>query len=151
MTSLSEQQPDPSILPPKALAAILPHSPARVFQARTVIVTEGDQAGALFVILEGRCKAYVSGEDGREAILSIMGPGDYFGEIALLDSVPRTASVRAVEDCRLFKIDRDTFLSAVGHQPGTGFLDRARHRTSQTMHIAAPLRNAPDAAAEDRT
>jgi CRP-like cAMP-binding protein len=70
------------------------------------------------------------------------------GSSGAIGSIPRTASVRAVEDCRLFKIDRDTFLSAVGHQPGTGFLDRARHRTAQTMHMAAPLQTAEEPSAQ---
>jgi len=84
------------------------------------------------------------GDDGHQHPVAELAAGDYFGEIALLDSVPRTASVRALENCRLFKIDRHTFLSAVGHQPGTGFLDRARHRTAQTMQMTAPLRTADE-------
>lgn len=114
----------------------------------TLIVRQGDPADAMYVIEEGAVAVTVTGEDGHPHPVAELAAGDYFGEIALLDSVPRTATVRAVEDCRLFKIDRDTFLSAVGHQPGTGFLDRARHRTAQTMHIAAPLRTANEASTQ---
>jgi CRP-like cAMP-binding protein len=105
----------------------------------TLIIRQGDPADAMYLIEDGAVAVTVKGDDGQHHPVAELTAGEYFGEIALLDSVPRTAAVRAVEDCRLFKIDRDTFLSAVGHQPGTGFLDRARHRTAQTMHIAAPL------------
>jgi hypothetical protein len=76
------------------------HGKARVFGAKTVVVTEGDRGGALYVILEGRCKAYVSDEEGREAVLSVMGPGEYFGEITL-DDGPRSASVITLELAKL--------------------------------------------------
>jgi MFS family permease len=115
----------------------------------TLIIRQGDQADALYLIEEGTLSVTVKGEDGRHHPVTELVAGDYFGEIALLDGVRRNADVRVVDDCRLYKIDRDTFLSAVGHHPGTGFLDRARHRTAQTMHIAAPLRNAEDTSPED--
>lgn len=108
----------------------------------TLIIRQGDQADAIYLIEEGAVAVTVKGQDGRQHPVAELTAGDYFGEIALLDSVPRTANVRAVEDCRLFKIDRETFLSAASQNPGTGFLDRARHRTAQTMRIAAPLSDA---------
>lgn len=110
----------------------------------TLIIRQGDPADAMYLIEEGAVAVTVRGEDGQRHPVAELTAGDYFGEIALLDGVPRTADVRVVEDCRLFKIDRDTFLSAAGQNPGTGFLDRARHRTAQTMQIAAPLRSADD-------
>jgi CRP/FNR family cyclic AMP-dependent transcriptional regulator len=70
----------------------------RRYPARAVIVNEGDKPDSLFVILEGRVKAYVSDGTGREIILSEMGPGEYFGELGL-DDGPRSASVMTLEPC----------------------------------------------------
>ena len=58
------------------------HAVAREFRARTVLMTEGDRTDALYIIIGGRVRAYVSDADGREATLSVMGPGEYFGELA---------------------------------------------------------------------
>ena len=64
------------------LEEISQHGVVRDYRPRTVLVTEGDRTDALYIILDGKVRAYVSDKDGREAILSVMGPGEYFGEIA---------------------------------------------------------------------
>ncbi len=76
------------------------HGVQRRFPARAVIVQEGDRPDSLFFIVEGRVKAYVSDGHGREVILSTMGPGEYFGEVAL-DEGPRSATVMSLEPCVL--------------------------------------------------
>ena len=53
------------------------------------------------MILDGRIKVTILGDDGREVILSMLGPGDFFGEMALLDNEPRSATAIAVEDTEL--------------------------------------------------
>ena len=67
------------------LAELSKHGVARTFRERTVLVTEGEDTDALYIILEGRVRAYVSDANGREAVLSIMGPGEYFGDPAFPD------------------------------------------------------------------
>lgn len=74
------------------------HGILRRYPARALIVHEGDRPESLFFIREGRVKAYVSDGNGREMILSTMGPGEYFGEVAL-DEGPRSASVMSLEPC----------------------------------------------------
>ena len=76
------------------------HAVQRRFPAKAVILHEGDKSDSLFIILEGRVKVYVSGEAGREVLLAEMGPGEYFGEVAL-DEGPRSASVMSLEPCLL--------------------------------------------------
>lgn len=65
----------------------------RTYPKGAIIINERDEAGALFVIVSGMVKAYLSDEAGKEVVLSTMGPGEYFGELALLDDTPRSASV----------------------------------------------------------
>jgi CRP-like cAMP-binding protein len=76
-------------------------------------VSQGEAGHHFYVIAEGRAAVEVDGAESRE-----LGPGDGFGEIALLRDVPRTATVRAVEPLRLYAVERDEFIAAVtGHAP----------------------------------
>lgn len=96
------------------LAEISRHATTRRFPAKAIVVTEGDETDSLFIVLEGRAKAYVSDETGREVVLSVMGPGEYFGELAL-DENPRSASVVTLEPCVMLTVPRedlDTFIHA---------------------------------------
>jgi MFS family permease len=77
------------------------------------VVSQGEAGSQFYVIAEGRASVEIDGAESRE-----LGPGDYFGEIALLRDVPRTATVRAVEQLRLYAVERDDFIAAVtGHAP----------------------------------
>ncbi|HUQ28181.1 MAG TPA: cyclic nucleotide-binding domain-containing protein [Usitatibacter sp.] len=103
-----------SMLDAGELREISKHAVQRRFPAKALIVQEGDRPDSLFIIVEGRVKAYVSDESGREVLLSTMGPGEYFGEIAL-DEGPRSASVMSLEPCLLSVVplaDLDQFIRA---------------------------------------
>lgn len=76
------------------------------------VVTQGQTGERFFVIDEGRVEVLI---DGRR--VRVEGPGEFFGEIALLHAVPRTATVRALEDGRLFALDRDEFVATVTGNP----------------------------------
>jgi MFS family permease len=80
--------------------------------ASVEIVRQGDTGLRFYVIVAGRVRVTVSGRDAGE-----LGPGESFGEIALLRDVPRTASVRAAEPTALLAIHRDPFLEALTGQP----------------------------------
>lgn len=112
---MTERNPSsPGILDEEELREISKHAARRNYPARAVIVAEGDRTDSLFIILEGRAKAYVSDGSGREALLSLMGPGEYFGEVAL-DTGPRSASVMSVEPCKMLIVPRadfDAFIQA---------------------------------------
>ena len=76
-------------------------------------VSQGEAGRQFYVIAEGRASVEIDGAESRE-----LGPGDSFGEIALLRDVPRTATVRALEPMRLYAVERDDFIAAVtGHAP----------------------------------
>jgi hypothetical protein len=77
------------------------------------VVSQGEAGHRFYVIAEGRAAVEVDGAESRE-----LGPGDFFGEIALLRDVPRTATVRALAPLRLYVLERDEFIAAVtGHAP----------------------------------
>ena len=79
----------------------------------TVIFFENEEGDFFFMILEGRIKVTILGDDGREVILSLLGPGDFFGEMALLDNEPRSATAIAVEDSELLSLHRTDFQSVL--------------------------------------
>lgn len=81
--------------------------------AMSAVFTQGDDGDRFYVIAEGTAAVEI---DGAEA--STLAPGGFFGEIALLRDVPRTATVRAVDELRLYALERDDFIAAVtGHAP----------------------------------
>jgi CRP/FNR family cyclic AMP-dependent transcriptional regulator len=81
----------------------------RRFPKDTVVFFENEEGDSFFMILEGRIKVTILGDDGREVILSMLGPGDFFGEMALLDNEPRSATAIAVEETELLSLHRTDF------------------------------------------
>ena len=69
---------------------------ARNYPRNTVVINENDFADSLYIIESGRVKVYCSDKNGKEYIMNTLGPGDYFGELALLDDDRRSASVRTL-------------------------------------------------------
>jgi CRP/FNR family transcriptional regulator, cyclic AMP receptor protein len=89
----------------------------RPYPRNSVIVFEDDPGDALFVVAAGQVKVVLVGEDGREVILAVLGPGDFFGELALIDDEPRSAHVIAMDDARLLVLRRDDFQRALEAHP----------------------------------
>jgi CRP/FNR family transcriptional regulator, cyclic AMP receptor protein len=79
-----------------------------VARGATVMVA-GDLTDSLYIILSGRLKVMMSDAEGKEVILSILGPGEFFGEMGLIDDSPRSASVVAIEPCELLSIAKRDF------------------------------------------
>lgn len=82
----------------------------RTYRRGEVVFHQGDPGDTLHVIAAGRVKVVVIAESGEEIVLFILGPGELFGEIALLDGGPRTASVVAVEPLETATLKRQDFL-----------------------------------------
>jgi MFS family permease len=99
-----------------------------------IIVRQGDPADALFAIVSGSVE--VTSEVGPtepDQPLRTMGPGSYFGEIGVLEQIPRTATVTAIAACELYRIDAGDFRDALTELPlATTFLDLARTRLART-------------------
>jgi CRP/FNR family transcriptional regulator, cyclic AMP receptor protein len=85
----------------------------RRYPKDSVVFFENEQGDFFFMILEGRIKVTILGDDGREVILSLLGSGDFFGEMALLDNEPRSATAIAVEDSELLSLHRNDFQSVL--------------------------------------
>lgn len=83
----------------------------------TGIFAKGYPGSSLFAICRGTVKISVPSADGHDAVFNLLGKGDIFGEIALLDGRPRTADAVAVTDCELFVIERRDFLPLMREEP----------------------------------
>ena len=81
------------------------------------IYSKGDPGNSLYVVISGTAKMSISSPDGRNAILNLIGPGEIFGEIALLDGGERTADAIANTNCEVFIINRREFIPFVRSQP----------------------------------
>jgi CRP/FNR family transcriptional regulator, cyclic AMP receptor protein len=94
----------------RELAAIAAVAKPRRY-AKDEVVFHADEAGDVFCLIrEGRVKVTMTSPEGKEIILSTMGPGDFFGEMSLIDNEPRSASVVATERLDLVTIWRTDFL-----------------------------------------
>nr|WP_245681850.1 MULTISPECIES: Crp/Fnr family transcriptional regulator [Actinomadura] len=71
------------------------------------LFNEGETGDRLYVVLEGKIKLTRTAPDGRENLLSVLGPSEMFGELSLFDPRPRTASAVAVTECRLAGLGHD--------------------------------------------
>jgi CRP/FNR family cyclic AMP-dependent transcriptional regulator len=75
----------------------------------TTIMAGGDPTDSLYIVLSGRLKVMMSDSEGKEVILAILGPGEFFGEMGLIDDEPRSATVVTIEPCELLSIAKRDF------------------------------------------
>jgi len=103
------------------LARISEPARERSYPKNSVILFEDDPGDALYVVVTGQVKVVLIGEDGREVILSVLGTGDFFGEMALIDDEPRSAHVIAMEDANLLVLRREDFQNCLQETPTIAF------------------------------
>ena len=89
----------------------------RSYPKGSVILFEDDPGDALYLVASGQVKVVLIGEDGREVILSVLGEGAFFGEMALLDDEPRSAHVIAMEDSIVLALRREDFRARLRASP----------------------------------
>jgi CRP-like cAMP-binding protein len=92
----------------------------RVYKPRETIVEKGDAARQLYVLLRGRAKVVTRGADGSDTGLNVMGPGEVFGEIGILDGQPRSATVSTLEECEMAVLDVEAFRDFLAAHPSVG-------------------------------
>jgi CRP/FNR family cyclic AMP-dependent transcriptional regulator len=95
---------------------------AKLMVPRTVktgdtIIKENDQAAGFFIVSDGKVEAVRSAESGNPHVLATFGPGDFFGEMALFEGFPRSATVRAIEDSELLAMTRWDFMAEMKNHP----------------------------------
>ena len=89
----------------------------RRFNNGQIIFHHGDPGGLLYIITKGKVKITHSTPDGQEAMLAIMGKGDYFGELALLDDSPRSATAEAIGHTETLTLHREDFMRFIQDNP----------------------------------
>jgi len=99
------------------LQAIGAHAATKTYPKNSVIINEGDETNSMYIIQSGKVKAFLSNEDGKEVILTIMKPGDYFGELSILDSAPRSASIMTLEPSKFSIISKEDFDKTMDAHP----------------------------------
>ncbi len=87
------------------------------YEKGNIILFEHDEANALFFIVKGEVKIARESDDGREVIFSLLHDSDVFGEMSLLDGMPRSANVTAMVDTELYMIKREDFLELLNNHP----------------------------------
>jgi CRP/FNR family transcriptional regulator, cyclic AMP receptor protein len=91
------------------LEALAAGSVRRSFPKGRTIVAEGEPSQSLHILLSGRAKVQRSDAEGKEVILAVLGPGECFGEMSLIDDAPRSASVITLEPCDFMSINKESF------------------------------------------
>ena len=103
--------------PVEALGDLAKLATVRSVAEKTVVFEKGMPGTEMFAILNGRVKIGAFSEDGKEAIFAILESGDFFGETALLDGLPRSATCVAIEDCEMLVIERRSFIAFLEEHP----------------------------------
>jgi CRP/FNR family cyclic AMP-dependent transcriptional regulator len=96
-------------LPEGQLALLTRVVGRKAYPRNTTIIAAGDPTDALYIVISGRLKVMMSDDEGREVILAILGSGEFFGEMGLIDDAPRSATVIAIEPCELLTISKLDF------------------------------------------
>lgn len=100
-----------------ALRKVADKALVRTYKKGQLVFSEADAGDALFVVVEGLLKVFLTSEEGEELVLVTLRPPDVFGELALLDGGPRSASVEALEGSTLIALRRTDFLEVIREDP----------------------------------
>jgi CRP/FNR family cyclic AMP-dependent transcriptional regulator len=95
------------------LATLLNYVQHRSYPRNVFVIQAGDETDSLYVILSGKVKVLIPDDQGREVILSVMGPHDFFGEMGILDDQPRSASVSTLEPCEMLRLSKAGFINCL--------------------------------------
>jgi CRP/FNR family cyclic AMP-dependent transcriptional regulator len=113
-------------LPSDSLNSLASAARRRTYRRGEVIFHQGDPGDSLHFLTEGRVKVVLDAETGEEAVIAILGPGDCFGELALIDGEPRSATVETLEPVQTLSLSRNDFMSFI----------RANPRAAERMLVA---------------
>ena len=134
-------------LEPDAFEQLCRYAKHASLKRGTPIFAKGDPPTSLFAVISGTVKISISSPDGRNAILNLIGPGEIFGEMALLSGHDRSADATANTNCEMFTIDRREFVPFVRSQPSLAMkfiellCERLRRTSDQVEQVI--LQNLP--------
>lgn len=129
-----------SELAPADAEKLTAHCLSRAYPANSILITEGDLSDSMYVITEGEVKVYCNDDSGKEVILNILGPGEYFGEIALVDEQPRSASVMTLTPTKVMMISKANFKKWLNENPDMSF-NLIRALTKQVRALTDSVKN----------
>jgi CRP/FNR family transcriptional regulator, cyclic AMP receptor protein len=98
-----------SRLDDKALGNLEKAAIRRAYPKNTILISKGDKSDQLFVVLKGKLKVSITDASGKEIIMSLLGAGDYFGEMAMIDGESRSATIVTTQASEVLTISRDDF------------------------------------------
>jgi CRP/FNR family transcriptional regulator, cyclic AMP receptor protein len=120
----------------------------RIYKDTEIIIKEGDQGNCMFVVLEGLVEI-VKEMNGAEVLLALRGSGEFFGEMAIFEKEPRSATVRALGEARVLTIDKKNFMRRVHEDPSLAFnvvqvmSARIRELSSEVTRLQVKLDEVP--------
>ena len=125
-------------LPISAIEDLSTRVQVRRVNAGANVVAQDEPGDSIFLIMTGRVKVVLFGDNGREVTLSVLRPGDSFGEMSLFDGATRSASCVALEPCALLVLSREDLMRHMQAYPRTamnllGELSRRLRRADQTI------------------
>jgi CRP/FNR family cyclic AMP-dependent transcriptional regulator len=104
------------------LEMLVPFLQIRSYSRNTPVLRAGEETDALYVILSGRVKVLIPDKHGREVILAVMGPNEFFGEMGLLDQQARSASVETLETSKMVRLSKAGFFGCLENNFGLAML-----------------------------
>jgi len=102
---------------PAAVSALRDDLTREEYSKGDVIIREGEQGDSLYIVTSGKVKLSRKAPDGRENLLSILGPSDMFGELSIFDPGPRTSSAVCVTDVTVQAMDRSALKRWIAERP----------------------------------
>ncbi|MBI4312915.1 MAG: Crp/Fnr family transcriptional regulator [Chloroflexi bacterium] len=129
-------------VPVERLVPLARHTRRRRYAKGQIVFHQGDAPSALYYLVAGKVRVFLATPGGEEATLAILGPGEHFGELGVLDGLPRSASVQALEDANALILERDdllAFLSGDGAAALAVCISLARWLRAADEHLADVL------------
>jgi len=102
---------------PEIRKALMERFESRIYEPQDPIVQEGEKGNCMYMIRDGQVEVFTQDDEDKEIPLATLGPGEFFGEVALLSNTKRTASIRADERCDILQLNRKDFDWAMKQSP----------------------------------
>jgi CRP/FNR family cyclic AMP-dependent transcriptional regulator len=108
------------------------------YRRNKIVFSQGDLADSVFYIHEGKVKVTVISEQGKEAVVSIMGPDEFCGEGCLTGQLRRMATAKAMTECEIMRLEKETIIRVLHDEPAFSEMFVA-HLLARTIRVEADL------------